>query len=162
MPYLVDGHNLIPKVPGISLRDPDDEDKLIALLQAFCQRRAKSLTVFFDRAPVGKAGKQRFGRVIAHYVRDGITADEAIMRRLQQLGNKAKNYIVVSSDRQVQQAGRAAHASVISSQAFAKELRASDDSQAGTDTRSRLLSPEEVAEWEQLFRQGHPPPNDRK
>ncbi len=25
MPILVDGHNLVPHVPGLSLRDPDDE-----------------------------------------------------------------------------------------------------------------------------------------
>ena len=30
--YVVDGHNLVPKVPGMSLSDPDDETKLISLL----------------------------------------------------------------------------------------------------------------------------------
>ena len=37
MPYLIDGHNLIPKVAGLSLKAVDDEMQLIELLQEFCR-----------------------------------------------------------------------------------------------------------------------------
>ena len=33
MHYLIDGHNLIARVPGLSLADPDDEVKLLQLLK---------------------------------------------------------------------------------------------------------------------------------
>jgi uncharacterized protein len=162
MPYLIDGHNLIPNVAGIQLTDPDDETRLVSLLQDFCRERRKTVEVFFDRAPAGQAGTRRFGRVRAQYVREGMTADDAIMGRLAQLGKKARNYTVVSSDRQVQQAARAVHAQVLSSQAFAKGLRSLESPGSGDDGRGRLLSPEEVTAWEELFRRGHPPSEDRE
>ena len=37
MPYLIDGHNLIPKVRGLSLQSMDDEMELVELLQEFCR-----------------------------------------------------------------------------------------------------------------------------
>ena len=35
MTYLIDGHNLIPHVAGLSLDQLDDEDGLVALLVGF-------------------------------------------------------------------------------------------------------------------------------
>jgi hypothetical protein len=46
MPYLIDGHNLIAKIPTISLESIDDEMELVNLLQEFCQRRQKQVEVF--------------------------------------------------------------------------------------------------------------------
>jgi hypothetical protein len=43
MPYLIDGHNLIPKIPGMNLGDVDDETQLIEMLQEFCRRRRKQV-----------------------------------------------------------------------------------------------------------------------
>jgi len=34
---VIDGHNLIPKVPGIQLSDPDDENKLIQMVSEYCR-----------------------------------------------------------------------------------------------------------------------------
>jgi len=36
MSYLIDGHNLIPKLK-LRLDNPKDENELIALLQEFCR-----------------------------------------------------------------------------------------------------------------------------
>ena len=38
MPYLIDGHNLIPKL-GLRLDSLDDEEQLIPRLQEFCRLR---------------------------------------------------------------------------------------------------------------------------
>ena len=119
MTLLIDGHNLIPHISGIDLSALDDEKALIRVLQEYCRLRRKQVEVYFDRAVVGQAGPRRFGQVMAVFVHEGRTADEAIMDRLNKLGKRARNATVVSSDRQVQQAARAAHASVVSSQAFA-------------------------------------------
>lgn len=154
---LIDGHNLIPKIPGMSLKDLDDENQLISILQAYCRKQRQTVEVYFDRAPVGQAGKRGYGQVTAYFVREGITADEAIMARLQALGKRAKNIRVVSSDRQVQAAGRAAHAAVVPSQDFARELQTLAAETPALDPRSRLLTTEELDEWEALFHRGHPP-----
>ena len=118
MPYLIDGHNLIPKV-GLRLASMDDEMELINILQEFCRLERKPVEVYFDGAPAPHAGTRKLGAVTAHFVPLGTTADEAIRNRLKKLGRSAKNWSVVSSDRQVQADTRAARAEVISSEAFA-------------------------------------------
>lgn len=156
MSLLIDGHNLIPWIPGIKLSDPDDEMQLVKLLQEYCQVKRKKAIVYFDQAPAGFSGLKQYGKVQANYVRKGRTADDAIMEKLRKLGKRARNVTVVSSDRQVQQAARAAHARVISSEAFAAEWESLVSEEPYFDPRNRSLSEEELIEWEAIFRRGHP------
>ena len=149
MPYLIDGHNLIPRL-GLRLDSIDDEMQLIAILQEFCRMEHRQLEVFFDGAPIAQAGTRRLGSVTAHFVRLGNTADNAIRNRLKQLGKSAKNWTVVSSDRQVQAEARAARAEVISSDSFAGMLKQAHDS-APKPGNERKLSPQEVDDWLRLF-----------
>ncbi|MBC8508991.1 MAG: NYN domain-containing protein [Chloroflexi bacterium] len=153
MPYLIDGHNLIPKIPGLSLRSIDDEVQLIQRLQVFHQQTGKKIEVYFDNAPPGHSRTQRFGTVTAHFIRHGSTADAAIQARLDKLGRGASTWTVVSSDRQVQAAARAVHARVIKSEDFAAELAAQNIEQfSGIETSAEInISPDEVDEWLRLF-----------
>lgn len=153
MSYLIDGHNLIPKVEGLSLEMLDDEMQLVGLLQEYCRHRRKSAEVFFDNAPPGQARARVFGSVKARFVREGQTADQAIYQRLGQLGRSARNYTVVSSDRQVQAAGRARGAQTISSDEFARLLRETlQMPEAENDHRAEIsVPPEEVDDWLALF-----------
>lgn len=153
MTYIIDGHNLIPKIPGINLSDPDDENQLIHVLQQFCRLRRTKAIVYFDQAPPGLSGGKNFGNVRANYIRQGRTADDAIMDKLRKLGRRARNVTVVSSDRQVQQAARAVHAKVMSSDAFAGEWQSIVSAEPTLDPRVQPLSAEELAEWEALFEQ---------
>ena len=89
MPYLIDGHNLIPKL-GLHLDSVDDEMELITILQEFCRLERKQVEVFFDGAPTPHAGTRKLGAVTAHFVRLGTTADNAIRIRLKNLGKSAK------------------------------------------------------------------------
>ena len=122
MPYLVDGHNLIPHVPGLSLSALDDELDLISLLQEFCRQARKTVEVYFDRAPHGFPAQRSFGRVKAIFVPQEITADEAIRRRLKALKKEARNWVVVTSDHQVQAEARSAGARVTDSEKFARQM----------------------------------------
>ena len=149
MPYLIDGHNLIPKL-GLRLDSIDDEMELIAILQEFSRMEHRQLEVFFDGAPIHQAGTRKLGSVTAHFVRLGNTADDAIRNRLKQLGKSAKNWSVVSSDRQVQAEAAAARAEVISSDSFAGMLKQAHQS-APKPGNERKLSPQEVADWLRLF-----------
>ena len=157
MPYLVDGHNLIPK-SGIRLDSPEDELELVEALQEFARRKQRNIEVYFDGAPPGSAGGRRFGRVTAYFVQATSTADAAIKARLGSLAGAARNWIVVSSDHAVQDAARAAHAGSLSSGEFAGMLRAAgplgkgDTSEGSRD--GRKLTREEVEDWLRLFRRG--------
>ena len=152
MPYLIDGHNLIPKL-GLRLDSLDDEMELTVILQEFCRLERKQVEVYFDGAPTPHAGIKELGAVTAHFVPLGTTADNAIRRRLQKMGRSAKNWTVVSSDRQVQTESRSAQANVISSEAFAKQLKQARDS-APKPTDDRKLSKQEVDDWLKLFKGG--------
>jgi predicted RNA-binding protein with PIN domain len=149
MPYLIDGHNLIPKL-GLRLDSIDDEMQLIGVLQEFCRLQRRDAEVYFDGAPVGQARAQKFGIVTAHFVRLGTTADSAIKIRLEKLGRAARNWIVVSSDHEVQNSARTVHADVISSDKFAILLRKATPLKSKSDAGSKLY-PEEVEAWLKLF-----------
>lgn len=151
MPYLIDGHNLIPKL-GLRLDSLDDEMELIAILQEFCRLERKQAEVFFDGAPAAQAGTRKLGAVSAHFVRLGSTADNAIRNRLKALRKNARNWTVVSSDRQVQAEARAVLAEVISSEAFAALLKEARDSAPKPDPE-RKLSQKEIDDWLKLFEQ---------
>ena len=154
MPYLIDGHNLIPKL-GLRLDSIDDETELIAILQEFCRLEQRQVEVFFDGAPTGRAGSRKQGAVTAHFVRLGSTADAAIGSRLKKLGKSARNWTVVSSDRQVQANARAAHAEVTSSDSFAGMLKQARRSAPKPDS-DRKVPPQEVDEWLKLFERRKP------
>jgi predicted RNA-binding protein with PIN domain len=149
MPYLIDGHNLIPKL-GLRLDSVDDEMELISILQEYCRLQRKQVEVFFDGAPTPHAGIRKLGAVTAHFVRRGTTADNAIRNRVKGLGKGARNWTVVSSDRQVQAEARAAQAEVVSSDSFARLLKQARTS-ASKPTTERKLSKEEVDDWLKQF-----------
>jgi uncharacterized protein len=152
MPYLIDGHNLVPRMPGLSLKLVDDEMRLVEWLQVFCQKRQKDVEVFFDQAPPGFQSSRKFGRVTAHFVRQGSTADAAIKSRLRSLGKSARNYTVVSSDLEVQDAARSSHAAVISSEDFARDLVRMSSEAPAVRQLDAPLSSEELAYWEGVFK----------
>ncbi len=121
---VIDGHNLIPKIPGFSLSDLDDEEKLVNLLQAYARaRRLKKIELFFDGAPPGHAGARSFGVIQAHFVQQGKPADEAIRQYLASLGRAARNVTVVSSDHWVQRSALELHAQVLSAEDFSQQLQ---------------------------------------
>lgn len=153
MAYLIDGHNLIPKIPGLSLQAVDDENQLILMLQEFCRIQRKPVEVYFDNGPIGQPKSGQFGLVKAHFVRRGTTADQAIHNRLVRLGKEARNWTLVSSDLAVQNSARLAHAHYISSEAFARllaQVLAAADKKESERTDGQL-SGDDLEEWLHLF-----------
>jgi predicted RNA-binding protein with PIN domain len=150
MPYLIDGHNLIPKL-GLRLDSLDDEDQLVSRLQEFCRLRRAQVEVYFDGAPPGQASTRRAGAVTAHFIRRESSADAAIENRLARLGKAAKNWTVVSSDGRVQRAAGAAHAGVLSSEEFAREMSKAQARNIPKTKQEATLAPDEVDEWLDVF-----------
>lgn len=151
MPYLIDGHNLIGKLPGLSLDDLDDEKKLVEILGEFCKQARKEAEVYFDNAWPGGSPARVIGRVTARFVRQGQTADTAIARRLKHLDKEAKNWTVVSSDNQVREAAKRTGARLLSSEEFADLLAGPDDE---SEDGEMPPSDDDVDEWLSLFANG--------
>lgn len=150
MPYLIDGHNLIPKL-GLHLDSFDDELDLLVRLQEFCRLRRAQVEVYFDGAPPGQVSTRKAGVVTAHFVRQGSSADAAIETRLIKLKNTAKNWTVVSSDGRVQRAAGAAHAGVMSAEEFSREMVKAQTMRMKKSKSESVLSPDEVEEWLKFF-----------
>lgn len=150
MPYLIDGHNLIPKL-GLDLNSFDDEMQLVERLNEFCRlSRRGQVEIYFDNAAPGNPETSKMGLVTTHFVRKPLIADEAIRQRLRKLGSAAKNWNVVSSDQRVQVEARAAGARVISSDEFAQTVSAT--LRAGPPPgEKKSMSERELQEWLTLF-----------
>ncbi len=150
MPYLIDGHNLIPKL-GLRLDSFDDELDLLTRLQEFCRLRRAQVEVYFDGAPPGQVSTRKAGVVTAHFVRQGSSADAAIEARLTGMKKTAKNWTVVSSDNRVQRAAGSVHAGIISSEEFVQEMERSKAAGMTKAKSDSALSSGEVDEWLEFF-----------
>jgi predicted RNA-binding protein with PIN domain len=136
----------------MSLQDIDDEIQLVQLLQEFCRTNRKKVEVYFDNAPPGSPGARNYGSVIARFVRLGVTADQAIQKKLRRLGGEARNWTVVSSDRDVQVNARTVRAKIIPAEVFAEQLIELMEGPDDTSSQEEgELSPQEVENWLQIF-----------
>jgi predicted RNA-binding protein with PIN domain len=153
MPYIIDGHNLIPKIPGINLQDLDDEQKLIDLLQDYARVSQVSLEVYFDRAPAGQAKTTQRGRVKVIFVTDKTIADERIIRRIRTLGNSASNWVVVTSDRRIQADAKESRAKSMSSEEFANMVAITLEKDRTRRSSDQKMSDTELDSWLKLFNQ---------
>jgi uncharacterized protein len=159
MPYLIDGHNLIGAMPGRRLAEPEDEAELIALLRSFSAATGKALTVYFDRRAPGSTNPPKSGRLTVKFVSESSSADRAIRAHLARLGGEARNWTVVSSDREVMLAARQAGAKAAPSTDFLRLLGSPRPEAPGSEKPDAPLSP---GENEQLLHEfeaagGKPP-----
>jgi predicted RNA-binding protein with PIN domain len=149
---LIDGHNLIGQMPGLSLEDLDDEQKLIVMLRKYAARhRAKIVVVFDSGIPGGRSNELSGGGVTAIFAGAKHTiADRILIERIRELDRPA-DWSVVSSDNQVRAAALKRKAAVKSAQEFAAIMLAppKGDDQPIVDEK---LSDEEVDEWLKVFK----------
>ncbi len=155
MPYLIDGHNLIAQVPGLSLGDPDDEAQLVIWLRRFAARKRLTITVIFDHGvPGGWSRGLSNSAVKVVFAGSHTNADRIIMERIRENRTPA-DLQVVSSDREIRQAAQARRATTIPSQEFAQTLLAAlrGEPPKERDPREDVsLSKDEVKEWLRMFR----------
>jgi hypothetical protein len=151
--YLIDGHNLIPKIQGLSLSNIDDEMELVGLLQIFCRINRRKVEVFFDGAAPGFCGKRRHGMVVANYIRRGIPADLAMIDQMRKIGRAAPNWTVVSSDHLILSEARALHFRLIKSEDFAVKIieSLSENNSKPNSEMDKDSSADNINEWLNLF-----------
>ena len=122
MHYFVDGYNFLFKLSHnwhFDLRSQRE-----ALIQAFNERIEElnlSLTIVFDGAemPRGDYTRGHWKSVEVVYTHEGLSADEYILRRLEE-AKHGKLYTVVSSDRELMNKAKLYGASIMDNQTFLK------------------------------------------
>jgi predicted RNA-binding protein with PIN domain len=162
MPYLIDGHNLVAAMDQIDLDDPDDEIKLVELLAARVPKVPRRIDVYFDRGMPGQPAIPRTAGVQAYFITPPRSADDAILAHINRLGKEAPNWTVVSSDSQIRKAAQRSGARTVTSEEFAKRFSNEPESEHTKEPEkpTSVISEEELAFWESLFRQGSPDHND--
>ena len=157
MHYLIDGHNLIARVPGLSLADPDDEVKLLQLLKRWAVADARrKVTVIFDKGLPGGEAKHLSGSgVRAIFAPDNRSADSLIIRRIEGIEDPAQ-HTVVSSDGAILRAAQRRRVPTQRSEVFAaamvNERTFPGAARPAADPRDNpSISPNEVSEWLELF-----------
>jgi predicted RNA-binding protein with PIN domain len=153
---LIDGHNLIGQTPGLSLADPHDEQKLIVMLRQYAARKNARIVVVFDSGnPGGKSKELSGGNVTAIFAGSHTNADRILMERIRELKNSG-DWVVISSDREVQQAAQRRRMTVWSSSEFAKKMGPPPQRDASAEpptAKDSGLTQSEVDEWLRLFKQ---------
>jgi predicted RNA-binding protein with PIN domain len=154
MHYLIDGHNLIAKMPGISLDDPNDEAKLVIRLKSWSAgSKRRRITVVFDSGlPGGQSRALSSGSVKVLFASTGSSADAILIGRIRKVQNPAE-YTLVTSDRAVIKAAQARNMPRISAESFAAQIQTSNKSAKAESDLAPVLSAEEVEEWLQLFKE---------
>ena len=140
MHYLIDGHNLIAKLPDLSLGEEHDEFELALRLKSWASaNRKRQVTVVFDRGLPGGMARMLSNRdVTVIFAPQGQTADALLIARIKQVKHPPE-YTLVSSDRQIIAAAKKRKMRHLLSEEFVGRL--------GYDERLIVKSePEEVAE----------------
>jgi hypothetical protein len=151
MPFLIDGHNLIGRLPDLRLDDPDDEAKLAARLRTYSARTGRRITVVFDQGlPGGCSRELSGGGVEVVFAASGHTADGILCERIRR-ARDPRGLTVVTSDREVIAAAQARGARVMRSEEFAAQLGTPRSASVEQDVH---LSEEEVEEWLKVFEGG--------
>ena len=176
MPLLIDGHNLIGKLPDIRLNDPDDEAKLVARLRTYCIRQRKqarkplrAVVVFDHGLPGGPSQELSRGGVKVIFAPTGRSADAILQARIRR-AKDPRGLTVVTSDRAVIATAVARGARVIRSEVFAAQLYDPQTAASAADSgassavlaaasavpaedekQDTQLSTAEVEEWLRVF-----------
>lgn len=152
MQYIIDGHNLIGRLPDISLDDPDDEAKLVQKLSGWVARtRCKCVVIFDSGLPAGKSRMSNRGVQVV-FSNHRTTADTLLMERIRKEPNP-KMTTIVSSDNEVLSMARRRKMNTLKSQEFADLLKIrAAPGKPGPDVAADLkLTEDEVEEWMQIF-----------
>jgi len=155
---IIDGYNVIGAAGefGLALSLPDKEVRLLRLLSSYRSRRRsrRAMLVVFDgdygRLAVGPRRTTHSGIAVEWAL--GETADAVIARKVRSAA-RAREIEVVTSDEQLLRAISSSGAKGVRSREFLAEIsRVFVDEPAAE--KPAAPSPDEVAEWLELFRDG--------
>lgn len=162
MHYIIDGHNLIGKMPDISLKDPDDEVKLTMRLKSWvAESKKRQVTLFFDGGTMGSHLNRLSSRNLkVIFAPSGKTADSLIINHLRKLKNP-REYTLITSDQEIINAAKSLRIRAMLSEEFIErmgfvfvEREAKGEVKTAVSAEKPedpTLSETEVQEWLDLF-----------
>lgn len=152
MPYLIDGHNLIARLPDISLEDPDDEAKLVNKLKGFFAGKRSKCTVVFDGGlPGGRSPMSTHSVSVIFAASRKTNADNVIRERIRKIRD-ARNWTVVSSDNEVLGFARQHRMKTKTSAEFVQDIQRKPRIQDSRGESPNVIVPkDEVEEWLDIF-----------
>jgi predicted RNA-binding protein with PIN domain len=123
MHYIIDGHNLIGKMPDLSLKDPNDEVKLTLRLKSWvAESKKRQVTLFFDGGTMGSYTNRLSGRRLkVIFAPSGRTADSLIISHMRQLKNP-RAYTLITSDREIIRAAQSLRIRSLLSEEFIQRM----------------------------------------
>ena len=159
---MIDGHNLIAQMPGMTLADPDDEVQLVLRLRRFAARKKQKITVVFDHGIPGGWSRDLSTRPVkVVFAGSHSNADRVILERIRE-AKTPTDIKLVSSDGEIRRAAQARRVEVIPSQEFvlmlfkpppeAREVKPQSDKREDV-----WLSKDQVKEWMRLFKDDQRP-----
>ncbi len=155
MAYLIDGNNLLGRVAAHELRERTGRDGLVVRLLAF-QRvtRSRILLVFDGRPPGEDALVAVNAKFTIHYPEPGESADDVIKDIIDRQTDK-RRFFVVSSDREIRDFSRKAGVKPVTSEEFARELKAGlkeRRKQRELEKHDQAPTDLEVDLWKEVFK----------
>jgi predicted RNA-binding protein with PIN domain len=154
MPVIVDGHNLIGKMPSISLSDPEDEAKLVRILaRHLLQRRQRGIVVFDKGAESDSAPRLKGPNLRVIFAPPGGSADAIIMDMIKRDPNP-KGLTIVSSDNEIRRCARSRRARLVSAEDYVKQLESQPPQRSVGAARDAECSDIDVEEWLEYFDRG--------
>ena len=154
MPYLIDGHNLIAKMPGIDLSDPNDEAKLVIKLKGLVAKRRGRMqcTVIFDCGIPGGYSSMSTKSVQVIFAAMRHTDADRLLKLHIRRAKDPHNWTVVTSDQAVLDCARTHKMRWMTSGEFVDKLiNASPEEDARGEEVDIQISATEVDEWLDLF-----------
>ncbi len=145
--YIIDGNNVIGKIPELFRLQKRDKqrsrEQLVFLLQRYFSNKKINLTLHFDgfqNAPLALSK----GKIVYSESR---SADSLIKENIERIKNR-KNIILVTSDNELINFGKACGCTIISSKDFGTMLTKKN---AIDEEKSRTEEINDVEEWKRIF-----------
>lgn len=158
MPVLIDGNNLL--FAARAIENPDilfGKAMLCEALGAWSLRTGQAVHVVFDGAAPSSQRAEQIGNVAIEmtFSGSGVSAD-AVLTKMVEADSAARRMLVVSTDREIQQAARGRRAQVMRSDEFWRTLRrdlAKPRRQAPSEPKGKRhgLNSAETDEWLREF-----------
>jgi len=119
MHFLIDGHNLIGKMPGLKLSDSQDELELILRLKGWVAAAPRrQVTIYFDGSGLGGYSQRLSSKDIrVIFAPTDREADDLLMARLNTLRN-GRNFTLVTSDNRIRNVAKIGGVKVLKSEEF--------------------------------------------
>jgi len=153
MPIVIDGHNLIGKMSSISLADPEDEAKLVAVLARYLLHRNQKAIIVFDKGAKGDlAPRLKAANLRVIFAPPEGSADAIIIDMIKSDPNP-KGLTIVSSDNEIRRHARSRRARLVSAEDFAKRLESSPSRRRKVGTRDYGPADIDLEEWLDYFEQ---------